>query len=111
MIDCWTVKMMSQAQRLGRAVVAVSVLGFVAPPSEVLAGSARDYFNAPIDRRDVPAFAACRSDPLLVQGAQLTIYGMFRASDSASADFVRSARLARGRLIISKRVSTTPTLG
>jgi uncharacterized membrane protein len=25
--------------------------------------------------------------------------------------FVRSARLARGRLIISKRVSTTPTLG
>jgi Putative MetA-pathway of phenol degradation len=49
MIDCWTVNIMSQAQRLGRAVAAVSVLGLVAPPSAVLAGSARDYLNAPID--------------------------------------------------------------
>jgi hypothetical protein len=41
--------MMWQPRRLGRAVAVLSVLGLAASSSAALAGSARDYLNAPID--------------------------------------------------------------
>jgi hypothetical protein len=48
MIDRWTIKTPNTSFRQ-RAIVALSVLGLVALPGVALAGSARDYLNAPID--------------------------------------------------------------